>query len=102
MGAFTYWTCKAGNLMLQLKKHSGSVNAIAFSLEGNLLASGAMIVRDYLGDRHGQTATPPFKGHDLAVTCLASHRWQFARHRRRQFFVSYGMCQPGSSNRVLK
>ncbi len=57
--------------MLQLKKHSGSVNAIAFSPEGNFLASGGddrtVIIWEIATGKPRHT----LKGHDLAVTCLA-------------------------------
>ena len=70
-GIVILWDLQTGTVNQQLKKHSGAVNAIAFSADGNLMATGgddrSVIVWELATGKVRRT----LKGHDLTVTSLA-------------------------------
>ena len=70
-GTVKCWDLQTGALNLQLKKHSATVNAIAFSPDGTMMATGGddrtVIIWDPVSGKSRRT----LKGHDLTVTSLA-------------------------------
>ena len=65
------WDLQTGAPNLQLKKHSATVNAIAFSPDGTMMATGGddrtVIMWETVSGKSRRT----LKGHDLTVTSLA-------------------------------
>jgi WD40 repeat protein len=56
---------------MKLKKHSAAVNAISFSADGELMATGGDDRTVILWDTATGKARHTLKGHDLTVTSLA-------------------------------
>lgn len=70
-GVVSLWDLQTGSLTLQLKKHSGAVNAIAFSADGSWLATGGDDRSVIIWDVATGKAQRTMKGHDLTVTSIA-------------------------------
>lgn len=65
------WDLRTGVLSSHLQKHSGAVNAIAFSSDGNLMATGGDDRTVIISETAKGKARRTLKGHDLTVTSLA-------------------------------
>lgn len=56
---------------MQLKKHSAAVNAIAFSFDGSLIATGGDDRSVIIWEATNGKARHTLKGHDFTVTSIA-------------------------------
>lgn len=70
-GIVTLWDLQTGGPSLQLKKHTGAVNAIAFSIDGIWMATGGDDRTVIVWETATGKARRTLKGHDLTVTSLA-------------------------------
>ena len=70
-GAVNLWDSRTGALVLQLKKHSATVNAIAFSGKGNLIATGGDDRTVIIWETATGKSQRTLKGHEMTVTSLA-------------------------------
>jgi WD40 repeat protein len=70
-GAVSVYSLAGGALILELKKHTAAVNAIGFSDDGTLMATGGDDRAAIIWETGSGRALHTLKGHDLAITSLA-------------------------------
>ena len=70
-GTVSVWDTRKGALSFELKKAKGAVNAIAFSRDGTLMATGGDDRTATIWEVASGKARRVLKGHDLAITSLA-------------------------------
>ena len=62
---------RAGTLNFEVEKHSAAVNAIAFSRDGALMATGGDDRTAIIWETATGRSRRTLKGHDLSITSLA-------------------------------
>jgi WD40 repeat protein len=70
-GTVSIWNIGTGSLSFEAKKHDSAINAIAFSADGTLMATGGDDRTAIIWDMNAGKTRRMLKGHDLAITSLA-------------------------------
>jgi WD40 repeat protein len=70
-GAVSVWNIATASLSWEAKKHDSAVNAIAFSADGTLMATGGDDRTAIIWELSTGKTRRTLKGHDLAITSLA-------------------------------